>query len=95
MEPQDFLPDFSLSTEFNKACVELMKETGEVPQPAKEREVQVITEWLNLSKKDSPNFATYLYKDCCFQKVHGTWKLATRNNNYMFLDFAEKKVKNG
>lgn len=95
MEPQDFLPEISLSNEFNKACVSLMKETKEIPQPATEREVQVIKEWLNVSKKDSPNFATYLYKDCCFQKVNGTWNLAIRNNDYMFVDFVEKKVKNG
>ena len=95
MEAQDFLPDFYLSTEFNKECVSLMKQTGETPVPATEGEAAAIASWLNHSRKTSPNFATYLYKDCCFQKLNGTWKLAVRNNDYMFIDFVEKKVRNG
>lgn len=95
MESQDFLPDFFLSIEANRECVNIMKETGEIPTPATSSEIGAIISWLDYSKKESPNFATYLYKDCCFQKLNGKWKLATRNNDYMFVDFIEKRRKNG
>jgi hypothetical protein len=91
MEPEDFLPDVYLTPEANRQCVEIMKKTGVVPQPATDSEAKAIVAWLNYSKKDMLNLMTHVYKDCVFQKRNGSWVLATRNNNFLYMDLLKGK----
>ena len=91
MEAIDFLPDIYLTPEANKKCVEIMKQTGIVPQPATESETKAIIAWLDYSKKDMPNLMTHVYKDCVFQKNKGAWQLVARNNDFMFADLLKGK----
>lgn len=91
MEAIDFLPDIYLTPEANRQCVEIMKKTGIVPQPATDDEAKAIVAWLDYSKKDMPNLMTHVYKDCVFQKRNGSWVLATRNNNFLYMDLLKGK----
>lgn len=95
MTLKDFLPEIELSNETKRKCVEIMKETGDVPAPAPDAEANAIVSWLNFSKKDWPNCMTYIYKDCCFQKSNGKWFLALRNNDFQFAKLLEKGRQNG
>ena len=91
MEPQDFITDIYLSTEEKKACVDIMRETGNVPTPATDGEIKAIESWLNFSKKETPNLMTHVYKDCCFLKMNNKWSLANRNNDFMYANLLKEK----
>lgn len=91
MEAIDFLPDVYLTPEANRQCVEIMKKTGFVPQPATDGETKAIIAWLDYSKKDMPNLMTHVYKDCVFQKRKNAWQLVARNNDFMYVDLLKGK----
>lgn len=86
MNNTEFLPDPSLTMDQKKACCDIMRETGYVPEPATSGETGAIMAWLTATKKHWPNCMTYTYKDCCFQKNDGKWDIAMRTNDFLFQE---------
>lgn len=76
-----------LLTDERKRCCDIMRETGVIPTPASDKEIQTILSWLNSAKLDYPMFVSYEYKDCCFQidESH-KWVLSFKNNDLMFSE---------
>lgn len=95
MDNKEFLPDPTLTQKENKICCEIMRKTGFMPVPAPEAETNAILSWLTATKKDWPNLMTYVYKDCCFQKLDGKWVIAMRTNDFLFRDLINGRENNG
>ena len=76
-----------LLTDERKKCCDIMRETGVIPTPASDKEIQTILFWLNSAKLGYPMFVSYEYKDCCFQidESH-KWILSFKNNDLMFSE---------
>lgn len=90
MNAVEFLPDPSLTLDEKKACCDIMRETGFIPRGASDNETGAIINWLNHTKTDLPNCMTFVYKDCCFQKMDGKWTIALKSNDFIFQDLLYK-----
>ena len=75
-----------LTMDEKKKCCDMMRSTGDIPQPATENEITAILNWLNHVQTDWPDLISYNYKDCCFQKDYGKWDLSYKNNDLMFSE---------
>lgn len=76
-----------LTMDEKKKCCDIMRSTGEIPQPATDNEISAILNWLNHAQTNWPVLISYNYKDCCFQLVaENHWELSHKNNDLMFSE---------
>ncbi len=74
-----------LTMDEKKKCCDIMRATGNIPQPATDNEIKAILNWLNGAKLNYPMFISYDYKDCCFQITEEhRWELSYKNKDLMF-----------
>lgn len=81
-----------LTASENKEICNIIRKTGNIPQPATEQEINTIIAWLGWTKKDWPNLMTYYYKDCCFQKDCGLWDVSYKNKDLMYSELLYGRI---